>query len=238
MKSSGKNINLDIEILYSALDLCSEPVQIESADGVLLYVNEAWCNYFGEKRVKVIGARLNDLQDSEYQTNELGAFKEGQDNADYTDNCSEALRSDWIDYIRIPSKTYDGVVTAYITAYWPATPPKGYISVLVDEPQFMSSLLRYRQKNDKTTGLLNEKTVFPGNFSLDKMVSRRSKSILTNRELEVLMHLSKGLSNLEVANELVIAVSTVKTHVNNIFRKLKVTHRTQAIARYGQMNVN
>ncbi len=237
MNSSGRNINLDIEILYSALDLCTELVQIESADGVLLYVNEAWCDYFGEKRDKVMGVKLNHLNDGECRINELGAFKGAHTDAGNTDSCSKAPRSDWIDYFRIPFKTYDGNVTAYITAYWPATAPKGYISVLVDEPQFISSLMRYKQKTDKTTGITNEQTGFPENLNPVKTVSRLSNTILTNRELEVLMQLSKGLSNIEVANELVISVSTVKTHVNNIFKKLKVTHRTQAIARYGQMNM-
>lgn len=40
-----------------------------------------------------------------------------------------------------------------------------------------------------------------------------------------------GWSNAEVAEALVIAVSTVKTHTNSIFSKLGVTSRTQAVAR-------
>ncbi|MBN1221474.1 MAG: helix-turn-helix transcriptional regulator [Anaerolineae bacterium] len=54
---------------------------------------------------------------------------------------------------------------------------------------------------------------------------------LSERELEVLRLIAAGLSNQEIANELVVAVSTVKTHVNNIYRKLDVSSRTQAVAR-------
>ena len=54
---------------------------------------------------------------------------------------------------------------------------------------------------------------------------------LSKRELEVLQLLDAGYSNQAVADELVIAVSTVKKHVNNIFGKLGVTSRSQAVSR-------
>ena len=54
---------------------------------------------------------------------------------------------------------------------------------------------------------------------------------LSAREREVLRLIASGKSNAEVAQTLVIALSTVKTHTNSIFGKLQVTSRTQAIAR-------
>ncbi|HEX5692813.1 MAG TPA: response regulator transcription factor, partial [Roseiflexaceae bacterium] len=53
---------------------------------------------------------------------------------------------------------------------------------------------------------------------------------LSARELEVLRLIASGKSNAEIAQTLVIAISTVKTHTNSIFGKLQVTSRTQAIA--------
>ena len=52
---------------------------------------------------------------------------------------------------------------------------------------------------------------------------------LTERELEVLLLISKGKTNQDIANELYIAVKTVKTHVSNLLSKLEVQDRTQAV---------
>lgn len=49
--------------------------------------------------------------------------------------------------------------------------------------------------------------------------------------MEVLRLIASGLSNQQIAKELVIAVSTVKTHINHIYGKLGVRSRTQAIAK-------
>jgi LuxR family maltose regulon positive regulatory protein len=60
---------------------------------------------------------------------------------------------------------------------------------------------------------------------------------LSERELEVLDLIAAGLSNREIADRLFIAVSTVKTHINNIYRKLDVSKRTQAVARARELNL-
>jgi DNA-binding NarL/FixJ family response regulator len=52
---------------------------------------------------------------------------------------------------------------------------------------------------------------------------------LTPRELEVLRHVARGLSNTEIASELVVGDATVKTHVARIFSKLGLHDRAQAV---------
>ncbi len=51
---------------------------------------------------------------------------------------------------------------------------------------------------------------------------------LTEREVEVLKLIARGKANKQIARELFVAMSTVKTHVNNLYRKLNVGSRTQA----------
>lgn len=63
------------------------------------------------------------------------------------------------------------------------------------------------------------------------------KDPLTQRELEVLKMLTQGASNKEIAEKLFVKEVTVKTHMNNIFKKLKVTSRTQATLLAMQMDL-
>ena len=60
---------------------------------------------------------------------------------------------------------------------------------------------------------------------------------LTQREEEVLELLTQGITYKGVANKLFISETTVKTHVNNIFQKLQVNDRTQAVLLAMQMNL-
>jgi LuxR family maltose regulon positive regulatory protein len=60
---------------------------------------------------------------------------------------------------------------------------------------------------------------------------------LTSRELEVLALLDRHLTNKEIAAELVISYGTVKTHTLNIYRKLDVRKRREAVAKAKELNL-
>ena len=60
---------------------------------------------------------------------------------------------------------------------------------------------------------------------------------LTPKEKEVLALVAKGASNQEIADKLFVRDVTVKTHLNSIFKKLKVANRTQAVLLAMQMNL-
>jgi LuxR family maltose regulon positive regulatory protein len=60
---------------------------------------------------------------------------------------------------------------------------------------------------------------------------------LTDREREVLRHVSGMLNTAEVASEMYISINTVKTHLKSIYRKLAVTHRSEAVRRAQQLEL-
>ena len=60
---------------------------------------------------------------------------------------------------------------------------------------------------------------------------------ITAREYEVLEQIAKGLSNREIAAELFLSESTVKTHVSNLFVKLDSKRRTEAVRRAQELKI-
>jgi ATP/maltotriose-dependent transcriptional regulator MalT len=61
--------------------------------------------------------------------------------------------------------------------------------------------------------------------------------LLTAREDEILRLLAAGMTNPQIAAQLVIGASTVKTHTLNIYRKLEVANRTQALVRAQELGL-
>lgn len=64
-----------------------------------------------------------------------------------------------------------------------------------------------------------------------------AKLNLSNREYAVLQLLTQGNSNAEIADQLCLSLSTVKTHVSNLFVKMDVKSRTQAIEKAKRLNI-
>ena len=60
---------------------------------------------------------------------------------------------------------------------------------------------------------------------------------ISKRELEVLNLMANGLSNEEIAGKLFVSLNTVKTHSSNIYLKLEVKRRTQAMGKAKRLNI-
>lgn len=80
----------------------------------------------------------------------------------------------------------------------------------------------------KVKTVVVEKQVFASaDFVLNKAELNRLR--LSTRELEVLQLIAEGLSNQQIAERLFVSLNTIKTHTSNLFLKMEVERRTQAI---------
>lgn len=68
----------------------------------------------------------------------------------------------------------------------------------------------------------------------EKVQSQRG---ISKRELEVLELMAQGLANQEIADKLFVSLNTVKTHSSNLFSKLEVSRRTQAIQKAKELSL-
>ncbi len=117
---------------------------------------------------------------------------------------------------------------------------EGFVSIFVEGGEVMRQLLRDANQQGimpnyvtKLLAAFKEKDTalkpIPG---VEPLIEPLSK-----RELEVLRLVAVGHSNKEITEELVIAMSTVKRHINHIYGKLGVDSRTKAVARARDLNL-
>lgn len=67
--------------------------------------------------------------------------------------------------------------------------------------------------------------------------SRAKALLLSTREVEVLALLAEGFSNQEIADRLFVSLNTTKTHLSNIYQKLNVSRRTQAVQKARELAI-
>ena len=116
--------------------------------------------------------------------------------------------------------------------------PENYIRVFVDEGVPMARLLRRmltRSPVAEYVGRLLEALGEP--VKIEPPVVSQLINPLSQRELEVLRLIVDGATNQEIAHELVLTVNTVKRHISNIFNKLHIRNRAQAIAQARKLHI-
>ena len=124
--------------------------------------------------------------------------------------------------------------------------PEVYVRMFVDEGNPMAALLSHLPANGASAGYVDRLLVAlrrsgGGNrMSVGPSISsygQRLPEALSERELEVLRLVASGRSNREIARELYVSLGTVKTHINNTYRKLGANSRTKAVARARDLNL-
>jgi LuxR family maltose regulon positive regulatory protein len=116
--------------------------------------------------------------------------------------------------------------------------PEGYVRVFVDEGAPMARLLRRMLTRSSASEYVHRLLDALGEPShVDIPIPANLIDSLSQRELEVLRLIVDGATNKEIADELVLTVNTVKRHISNIFGKLHVSNRVQAVARARELNL-
>jgi LuxR family transcriptional regulator, maltose regulon positive regulatory protein len=132
--------------------------------------------------------------------------------------------------------------------------PEGYVRIFVDEGAEMSALLVRlvaAQRGDEARahpgalGCLGRlmRAFEPDGGAAETPASRRGIGVpgpvepLSEREIEVLRLLAAGKPNREIAEELFVALDTVKKHISHILAKLGATNRTEATARARELGL-
>jgi LuxR family maltose regulon positive regulatory protein len=125
--------------------------------------------------------------------------------------------------------------------------PEGYVRTFVDEGPGMGDLLSATLEA-RQRGHIDGAEHVPARY-LAKLLAAAAQDAaapgaderlpepLSERELEVLALIAAGGSNGEIAGKLFVSTSTVKTHINRLYRKLGAHSRTQAVARAREMNL-
>ncbi|HKD74651.1 MAG TPA: LuxR C-terminal-related transcriptional regulator, partial [Ktedonobacterales bacterium] len=120
--------------------------------------------------------------------------------------------------------------------------PEGFMRVYLDEGAPLRTLLiRFREHQPQGSTLRQYATsllaAFDRPYAPLSVPGDTLIEPLSEREHEVLHLLSQGKSNQEIARHLIVAVSTVKTHIHHLFAKLQATDRLQAVTRARELGL-
>ena len=118
---------------------------------------------------------------------------------------------------------------------------EGYIRVFLDQGKFMQEQLKLVDISQLGEPVAMYLRQLLGSFGNVPAVQPNPKyllmSPLSERELEVLSLIATGCTNKEIGGKLVIAIGTVKRHTVNIFTKLDVKNRTEAVAQARELGL-
>jgi LuxR family maltose regulon positive regulatory protein len=110
--------------------------------------------------------------------------------------------------------------------------PEGYARIFIDEGLPMEALLNREMKENQVTKEFTQKllAVYGTKRTTLSKANQPLVDPLSERELEVLALIAQGRTNQEIGDRLYLSLNTVKVHTRNIYSKMGVNNRTQAVA--------
>jgi len=97
--------------------------------------------------------------------------------------------------------------------------------------------LALKLSKPKTTIITVEKELRVNNDTFVLNEAALDETGISKRELDVLLLMAQGLSNQEIAERLFVSLNTIKTHSSNVFAKLDVERRTQAVEKAKRLSI-
>jgi LuxR family maltose regulon positive regulatory protein len=123
--------------------------------------------------------------------------------------------------------------------------PQGYVRIFVDEGLPLEELLGEAISKDIAPDYAREllaafpKDIFEANQFATQLSANQQLLVepLSEREIDVLRLMAKGYKYKEIAEELVVSINTVRHHTRNVYSKLNVNNRLQAISRAEELHL-
>jgi LuxR family maltose regulon positive regulatory protein len=115
--------------------------------------------------------------------------------------------------------------------------PEGFVRVFIDEGPRMAALLKVAAKQPNAPRYVHRLLAALATAEGAAPVAQPLIEPLSERELEVLRLLETDLGGPDIARELVVSLSTVRTHTQNIYAKLGVNSRRAAVRRAAELGV-
>jgi LuxR family maltose regulon positive regulatory protein len=120
--------------------------------------------------------------------------------------------------------------------------PEGYLRIFIDGGEPMRKLLRHAAAEGVASSYTRRLLAAfgapaqPASNDAPAAVAELAEP-LSEREIEILRLIAAGMKNQEIADQLVVSMSTIKTHINRTYRKLDVSSRTQAIVKIRELGI-
>ena len=203
-----------------------------SIDIKIEYLNEFTC--FTLVRLQIMRYRVENSDDIFVQTNRLldQLFKNAQSFERIRSMIESLILKALLHYAQ---DKQSAIAFVSLKDALELAKPEGYIRIFIDEGEPMKELL-----HQATTKKINSQYINQLLASYEKpKLSQQSNSTdfnqlfepLSERELEILEFISQGFTNQQIADRLYLSLYTIKAHARNIYGKLDVGNRTQAVNR-------